>query len=194
MRSGQYGSTITAYDYYGITMMVFGALNTATLAANSIMENRILTANIRLCNAPIPSFFVHLPKVIASFIFGVICHTIVGVALHLLVGVNFGGNNAGYLWLLLIAVDLFAASFSVMLCCLLKSEETVNQLLSIIVTISCLLGGAFFSMKGFGSVMDIISGISPITWINSAAFQAIYDSNFSLLGYVIGGLLVLSMV
>ena len=46
---GTYGGVVTSFDYYAITMMIFGALNNATLAANSFMETRIVKANMRLC-------------------------------------------------------------------------------------------------------------------------------------------------
>jgi len=192
--NGTYGNVVTSYDYYGVSMLVFGALNNATLAANSFLESRIVKANMRLCTAPVPSFFIYFPKVIASFIFGVFCHTLTGLALHFIVGVDFGGNNAVFLWLLLLAVNFFAVSISVMLCCLLKNEETVNQILSSLVMIACLLGGAFFPLKGLGRIADAASNISPVMWINAAAFQAIYNDNLFLLSCVCAGLIALGML
>lgn len=55
---GTYGGVVTSFDYYAITMMIFGALNNATLAANSFMETRIVKANMRLCNAPVPDSYI----------------------------------------------------------------------------------------------------------------------------------------
>lgn len=191
---GSYGNTVTSYDYYGVVLLVFGALNNATLAANSFMETRIMKANMRLCNAPVPAFTIYFPKVLASFIFGVFCHTIDGLGLHFIAGVNFGGLDAIFLWLLLLGVDFFAASFSVMLCCVLRNEEVVNQLLSYFITLICLLGGVFFPVKGFGPIADIVGNISPVTWINAAAFGAIYDNSVSLLIIVCGALLCLSLL
>lgn len=191
---GSYGNTVTSYDYYGVVMLIFGALNNATLAANSFLEARIMKANMRLCNAPVPVFFIYFSKVLASFIFGAFCHTIAGLVLHFMVGVSYGGSNAVFLWFLLLAVDFFASSLSVMLCCILKNEEAVNQLLSNLVTLTCLLGGVFFPMKGLGRIVDAISNISPVTWINAAAFGTIYDNSLSLLGIVCAALLGLSLL
>lgn len=191
---GGYGNTVTSYDYYGIAIIVFGALNNATLGANSFMETRIRKANMRLCIAPIPGFSIYLPKVLASFFFGALCHTLTGLALYVIAGVNFGGSNVVFLWLLLLAVDFFAVSLGVMLCCFLKNEEAVNQILSNLVPIACLLGGAFFPLKGFGTILDVITNISPVTWIHAAAFGAIYDNSLSLLGIVCGVLIALSLL
>lgn len=191
---GTYGDSISSYDYYGITIMVFGALNTATLAANSFMETRILKANMRLCNAPMPSFHIYFPKVIASFVFGVVCQTLTAVVLHFTVGVDFGGKRALFLWLLLLAVNFFAASIGIMMCCLLKSEEAVNQLLSNLISLACLLGGAFFPLKGLGSFGAVVSNISPVTWVNAAAFEAIYDNQLFLLSYTCISLLAVALL
>lgn len=187
--SGSYGNTVTSYDYYGIAMLVFGILNNATLAANSFMEARIMKANMRLCSAPVPVFSIYFPKVLASFLFGAFCHTIAGLALFVMAGVNFGDSNALFLWLLLLAVDFFAASLGVMACCILKQEEAVNQILSNLVAITCLLGGAFFPVKGLGHIVETVSSISPVTWINAAAFRTVYDNSLSLLGIVCAALL-----
>ncbi|HMM06917.1 MAG TPA: ABC transporter permease [Clostridiales bacterium] len=189
---GIYGTEVTSFDYYAVTMLIFGALNNATLAANSFMEGRIVKANMRLCNAPIPDFFIFLPKVIASFLFGVVCHTIAAAALFLITGANFGGADAIFLWLLMLTVDLFAVCFSVMFCCILKNEETVNMILSTVVMLLCLLGGVFFPMKGMGRVVSAISNISPVTWISAAAFQTVYANRLLLLGCVCAGMLLLA--
>lgn len=191
---GIYGDVVTSYDYFGITMLVFGALNSATLAANSFMETRILKANMRLCSAPIASFSIYFPKIIATVVFGMLCHTLTAVALHIIVGVNFGGINALFLWVLLLAISFFAAVMGVMLCCILKNEETVNQFLSNLVSLICLFGGTFFSLKGFGFWGNLISNISPVTWVNAAAFGAIYDHKLTILGYTCTGLVIASLL
>lgn len=191
---GSYGNAVTSYDYYGVSMLIFGALNNAALAANSFMENRIRKANLRLCNAPVPAFSIYFPKVLASFLFGAFCHTITGLGLSVIAGVNFGGSNTVFLWFLLLAVDFFAASLSVMLCCILKHEEAVNQLLTNLVTVTCLMGGAFFPIKGFGPMADAVSNVSPVTWIIAAAFSGIYDNRLSLLGVVCAALVGFSLL
>ena len=79
-------------------------------------------------------------------------------------------------------MEFFAVCFSIMLCCILKHEETVNMILSTAVAILCLLGGSFFPLKGLGRTVSLISNLSPVTWISNAAFRAIYDGNMLTLG------------
>lgn len=189
---GLYGSAVTSFDYYAVTMLIFGALNNSTVAANSFMESRIVKANMRLCSAPIPDFYIYLPKIFASFLFGGVCQTATAVVLALLTGTNFGGQHLAFLWLLLMAVNFFAVSVSILMCCIVKNEETVNMLLSTIVMLLCMLGGGFFPMRGLGSVVGILHNLSPVAWIGTAAFRAAYDGSLTLLGQVAGVLLLVS--
>lgn len=194
MTKANYGSVVTSYDFYGISMLVFCALNNATLAANSFMESRMVKANMRLCIAPVPSFFIYFPKIIASFIYSILCQTVTGFALFFIIGVNFGGSQAIALWFLMLCVNFFAMSLGVMLCCMLKTEEVVNQLISVIMMLVCLLGGTFFPIKGLGQVIYIISTLSPVTWMNAAAFNTIYGDGLFLLGCICAGLFALSLL
>ncbi|AMP21104.1 hypothetical protein AZF37_07990 [endosymbiont 'TC1' of Trimyema compressum] len=148
---GLYGEAFTSFNYYCLTMFVFAALQNSTVAANSFMEDRIVKANMRLCTAPVPNFFIYFSKILASFLFGVFCHTIVGLFFFIIVGVNLGnGLTIFYLWLLLCALELFAVSFAILFCYLLKNEKVVNQIQSNAVMIVCLLGSVFFPIDSLG--------------------------------------------
>lgn len=192
---GAYGGGVSSYDYYALTMLVFGALNNATVAANSFMEGRIVKANMRLCTAPLPDSFIYLPKIVASTAFGLACTSATMLLLALAAGANLGSMAAfGGLWLLLAAVNLFAVCLGILCCCLLKVEETVNMLLSTLVMALCVLGGGFFPVKGLGAVARTISGLSPVAWLNGAGFQLVYDGRPDLMMAVCGGMLGLSLL
>ena len=181
LAKGSYSDNITSYDFYGITTMIYSALNAATLAANSFMEKDIKGPNMRLIYAPVPSFAIYFPKIIATVIFTTVCYTAVALLLRVTVHVNFGETNTIYLWLLMILVEIFAASFSVMLCCVLKTEAAVNQILSFAITLMTLLGGVFFPVDGLGKTVTAVSNLSPVKWVALSAFQIIYDGKFTLL-------------
>lgn len=178
--SGTYGEVVTSYDYFSITMMIYGALNAATFSANSFMEKRIESANMRIIYAPIRAFYIHFSKVLATFIFTCVCYTIVGVVLYVLLGVNFGGAFTLHVWFLIMLVDFFAACIGVLMCCIFKSEEATNQIISNVIALLAILGGLFFPINGFGKAMEMISNILPVKWVITALFQLIYDHNFTL--------------
>lgn len=181
LAQGSYSDNITSYDFYAITTMIYSALNAATLAANSFMEKDIKGPNMRLIYAPVPTFVIYFSKIIATVIFTTVCYTAVTLLLNLTVHANFGGTNAIYLWILMVLIELFGASFSVMLCCVLKTEEAVNQIVSFGITLMTLLGGVFFPIDGLGKAVVAVSNLSPVKWVAEAAFEIIYDGNFTLL-------------
>ncbi len=179
LSSGKYGNTITSYDYYGITMMIYIIFNTSTIAANSFMEERIKKGNMRIIYSPVPKAYIYLSKMAASFVFSSACHLFVIMLLHVLLKVHFGGSNTGFTLSILIMFEAFASILGVLCCCIFKSENTSNQILSMVINISALLGGLFFRLDGFGSIVEKISYLSPVKWIVINMFKIIYDHDFS---------------
>jgi len=180
LASSSFGETVSAYDYYGITMMLFIVLNTATISANSFMEERIKRGNMRIIYSPVNPFFIPFSKIVASFVFATACHTAVGLALHFCVGVNYGGADFAYIWLLMLFTEFFASGLGVTVCCALRSENVTNQILSLVIALLAVLGGLFFRLDGLSPAVERISGISPAKWVSSAAFRVIYDHDFAL--------------
>ncbi|TCK92643.1 ABC-2 type transport system permease protein [Natranaerovirga hydrolytica] len=179
LMSGSYGDTVTSYDYYGITIIVYSVFNTAMTAANSFMEERIKKGNMRIIYVPIPKMYVYLSKIMASFAFSFLWHLGVMWVLGAMWHVNYGGSAMGYLIIILFVLELFAAILGVLFCCIFKSEHIANQLLSIVITVFAMLGGLFFRIGGLGEVFQKISDLSPLKWVTAYIFQIIYDGNLS---------------
>ncbi|GIN91695.1 transport permease protein [Siminovitchia terrae] len=191
LSSGNYGDSITSYDYYGITMMIYIVFNTSTIAANSFMEERIKKGNMRIIYSPVPKSYIYLSKITASFVFSSVCHLFVIMLLHVLLKIHLGGSNTGFTLSILIMFEAFASVLGVLCCCIFKSENTSNQILSMVINISALLGGLFFRMDGFGSSIEKISYLSPVKWIVINMFKIIYDNDFSY--YLPTALILLSL-
>jgi ABC-2 type transport system permease protein len=179
LSSGNYGSSVTSYDFYGISMMIFVIFNTSTIASNSFMEERIKKGNMRIIYSPVPSGFIYVSKILATFVFSSIGHLAVMLILHLLLKVNYGGSNFGFILIIFLLFEFFSSTLGILLCCIFKSENSANQLLSIIINISALLGGLFFRLDGLGDKVEKISYISPVKWIINDIFKIIYANDFS---------------
>lgn len=65
LNSGAYGNEVSSYDYYGVAMILYIVLNTATLSANGFMEERIKKGNMRLIYSPLPKSYIYLSKILA---------------------------------------------------------------------------------------------------------------------------------
>lgn len=179
LSSGNYGSIVTSYDYYGVSMMIYIIFNTSTIASNSFMEERIKQGNMRIIYSPVPKGFIYLSKIAATFVFSFLCHLLVMLLLYFTLKVNFGGNNAFFIIIILLLFEIFASILGVMFCCIFKSENTTNQLLSIVINISAILGGLFFRLNGYGKTVEKICYLSPVKWIVNDIFKIIYDGDFS---------------
>jgi len=192
LSSSDWGKSVTAYDYYGITMMIYAALNTATISANSFMEERIKGGNLRIIHAPVGPFAIHFSKVIASFAFGTVCHLTTGMALHFAAGVHYGTTGLAGALAIIVLLEFFASALGVLLCCVFRSESAANQILSLVITLLAILGGLFFRVDGLGSSAERLSGFFPVKWVCTALFALVWDNDPSLLAPATAILLVAS--
>ena len=47
---------------------------------------------------------------------------------------------------------------------MLHSEESASTILSLAISVLCILGGTFFSLDGMGPALALVSKISPVKW------------------------------
>jgi len=193
LTSGSYSGLVTSYDYYGVALMIFAIFNAATFSANSIMEQRIKSPNMRIVYSPVRPFYIHFSKVLASFVFCTAAYSLVAVLLHISVGINYGGENSWAIFGIMLAGIFFFSSLGVTVCCLLKNEGITNNILSTLFALFAVLGGLFFPVGGLGKAVTAISWLSPAKWILITCFRVIYDGDFSLLLPLIGGFTLLSV-
>ncbi|SHL69754.1 ABC-2 type transport system permease protein [Anaerocolumna jejuensis DSM 15929] len=174
--SGNYAQGKVSYQYYLVSMMVFGMLNGAMTASNCFMERDIKKANLRIIYSPVGSFPIYFSKIAASFIFDYLLHVLVIAVLCPFLSVSIGANP-GYFILLMAPVEFAAAALGIFFCCIFHSEEASSTLLSTVVSLLCVLGGTFFSLDGLGSTIAFLSKISPVRWLNEAFFTLSCDNS-----------------
>lgn len=172
-----YGGGFSSFDYYGITLMIYAAVNSGMTAANAFMEERIKHPNMRIIYAPGSLKNLYLSKIIASFLFSLVFHLFDMILLCLVLPITI--RHPLFLFLLGGLSELFFVILGVLLCCIIKSEAMTNQLQSIVVNLLALLGGALFSLDSYGSLLRSISMLSPVKWIIKSAFELIYDQSFT---------------
>ncbi|CCC86191.1 putative pleiotropic drug resistance protein 7 (plasmid) [Paenibacillus polymyxa M1] len=190
------GSDVTAYDYYGVTILIYSALNVSMTAANSFMDQNVKRSNLRILYAPIPKSFIYLSKTVATFLFTGLCSIALVALLQLVFNIRLGGTSAVYTAVVLLCFDLFSSALGVLFCCLFKGEELTNKILSIINSVLAILGGLFFQLDGLGRTAEVLSFFSPVKWVVETVLRIVYDGDFSLflptlLSFVIASLLLL---
>lgn len=174
---GDYADSNTAYQYYTVSLIIYGMLNGAMTASNCFMERDIKRANLRIIYSPAGGFSVYFSKMTASFLFNYILHSLLLVILCPLLHVSLGSSPVFFL-LLMAPVEFASAALGIFFCCVFRCEETTSTLLSTVISLLCVLGGTFFSLDGMGSVMAFATKISPVKWLNEAFFTLSCDNSY----------------
>lgn len=190
---GDYADIKDAYQYYTVSLVIFGMINGAMTASNCFMERDIKRPNLRIIYSPVGSFPIYFSKILSSFVFDYILHLLLLVILCPLLHVTLGSNPV-YFILLMIPVEFAAAALGIFFCCVFKCEETTSSLLSTVVGILSFLGGTFFSLDGMGSVIASVSRLSPVKWLNDAFFALACDNSLAYFWPVFLGGTVLSVL
>lgn len=178
LTEGMYGGEFSSYDYYGVTMMIFSVLNSATFSANCFLEERVKNPNMRIIYSPVPSLFIPLAKIMGTFIFTTVCYTLTGVILSILFGANYGmGVAAIQVWGLFLVLNFFCCCLGVLVCCIFKDEGVANQLISLISALIAIASGLFFPLSSISKQIQKFSEILPLTRVTDTIFQLIYDDH-----------------
>lgn len=191
LSSGRYAHSKNAFEYYAVTLLVYGMLSGAMTASNCFMERDIKKPNLRIIYSPAGSFPIYFSKILSSFLFDYILHLLLILALCPLLHVTLGSRPLFFI-LLMAPIEFGAAALGVFFCCIFHSEETTSMLLSTTVSLLCMLGGSFFSLDGLGGTLAFVSGLSPVKWLNNAFFSIACDNSLAYFGPVFAGATLIS--
>ena len=180
---GSFADIRDAFQYYAVTLVIYGMLNGAMTASNCFMERDIKRPNLRIIYSPVGSFPIYFSKILSSFLFDYILHLLLLAILCPLLHVTLGSRPIFFI-LLMIPIEFASAALGIFFCCVFHCEETTSMLLSTVISILCVLGGSFFSLDGMGSVLALASRVSPVKWIDDAFFALACDNNLSYFGPV----------
>ena len=191
--SGNYADSKYSYQYYAVSLLVYGMLNGAMTASNCFMERDIKRPNLRILFSPVGSFPIYFSKILSSFVFDYSLHLLLLIILCPLLHVTLG-NQPVFFILLMAPVEFAAAALGIFFCCIFHCEETTSTLLSTVISLLCVLGGTFFSLDGMGSVLAMASRLSPVKWLNDAFFALSCDNSLGYFWPVCIGASVISML
>lgn len=188
-----YARLSDAYQYYTITLLVYGMFSGAMTATNCFMERDIKKPNLRIIYSPAGASAIWLSKMLASFIFDYVLHALLVIPCVFLLGVTIGTQPLVFI-LLMIPVELLGTALGTFGCCVLHSEEFASTVLSLVVSLLCVLGGSFFAPDALGGPIAALSHLSPVRWVNDAFFAVACDNDFSLFWPVFAGSLVVVVI
>lgn len=193
LSGGNYASSKDAYQYYTVTLLIYGMLNGAMTASNCFMERDIKRPNLRIIYSPSGSFQIYFSKILSSFVFDYSLHLLLLAVLCPILNVTLSSRPVFFL-LLMAPVEFAASALGIFFCCIFHCEETTSTLLSTAISLLCVLGGSFFSLDGMGSALSFITKLSPVKWLNDAFFAISSDGSLTFFWPVFIGATILSIL
>ncbi|AMB94362.1 ABC transporter permease [Aerococcus sanguinicola] len=185
---------LTAYDYYGVTMMIYLSMATVIILPELLFGHQVKYANYRIVYSPIARYKVYLSKLIVA-----IAVSYVILASYILIfntsgWVNYGGRHVFDILLLDLSLVTFSVTYGGAFCLLLKSEDLATKILNLVINLFAMLSGLFFPMSIFGKRISQIANLSPIGQVMESFFEIIYDNNNHSLSTTMMILLLASLI
>ena len=191
LTGGNYADTKDAYQYYTVSLLIYGILNGAMTASNCFMERDIKRPNLRIIYSPAGSFSIYSSKILSSFVFDYSLHLLLLAILCPLLNVTLGSQPVFFI-LLMAPIEFATAALGIFFCCVFHCEETTSTLLSTVVSLLCVLGGTFFSLDGMGGALAFATRLSPVKWLNDAFFAISCDNSMGYFWPIFVGASVVS--
>ena len=170
---------ITSYYYYAmVTIPLCTFLNSVSLIYIAREESNYKCGE-RFMIAPIGKITIVLSKIIPSTISMCIFNVILIVICKFLVKVNFNGRFLEII-LLLVVLAFMSCAIGTFIGLCTKDFMAIKNVISTPILIMGVLGGSFFPIGSLGKVMEIISYISPLTWVNKGIFIMLNDNSIKI--------------
>lgn len=181
--SGENG--ITSYYYYSMVTIPFCTFMGAVTFIYVAKEESLHKCGERFIIAPISKTAIVLSKIIPATITIAAYNVLLLVICKFIFKVDFRGRFLEVL-ILLMVLGFTAAAMGTFIGLCSKDFMSVKNVVSTPILIMALLGGSFFPIGSLGKVFEMISYISPLTWVNRGIFMMLNDSRFDIyLGSVI---------
>ena len=174
--SGRFTGSLSSFDYFGLTVMIYFQLTMGTMASNMIMEENVKLPNMRIAYSLENERYIYYSKIAALMICDAAAILIYMLILRSFFGVDYGSNMAAVFAAYLI-LGFFSVCLGVFLCIFLRDESSCNNILGVVQLVLCMLGGIFFPVSVLGKAGVILSDLSIVKWINYGIGSYVYGSD-----------------
>jgi ABC-2 type transport system permease protein len=177
-RSLQAAKEPGSMDYYAMAMTTMIALYGAVYASTLIRGERVRNTALRLAAAPVKKGEIFLGKILGCLVMNVLCLLAVVGFSHFAFKANWG-DHVGIVLLVLLTEVFLAVSFGLGISYITKTGEAARTVVMIVIQISSFFGGAYFKIENPTGIMNIITKLSPLSWMNNAITKIIYANDFT---------------
>ncbi|MBB6715249.1 ABC transporter permease [Clostridium gasigenes] len=189
--SGEDG--ITSYYYYSVVTIPFCIFLESVTLVYVTREESMYKCGERFIIAPISKAAIVLSKIIPSTISIMIYNFILMGICKFLFKVDYCGKFF-HLYILFSIVAFMSCAIGTFVGVSTKDFMQIKNFISTPILIMAMLGGSFFPIGSLGRTIEIISYISPLTWINRGIFLMINDNNIKVYFVAVGITLALGII
>ncbi len=169
-------SYMTSFDYYGVAEITLMIMYLAMIPLSDMFRDRQTGIRNRMKMAGISDIKYYTASLLAYLMVSVIAYIPSFIVTIVAFDVNWGGSKLGaYIYLMLFAA--FNLLLGMFLSVFLKTRGKVDLIIAVIILpVLSFLGGSYAPM-GYTveTVMDRITLISPLRWVNLGFFASIYN-------------------
>lgn len=177
--SDMYQSNIvSSYDFYGITMIFYLILQSATITPTVFMEARTKKGNLRIAYSPITRVQIYTSKILTVLAVLTVSFLIHTVFLGMTGIVNFGGANMPAVMGLLFLILVFMVSLGGAVSTIVKNEDLSNKIIGIAVNCFAIISGIFFPVEMLGEFAGNVAKVTPVKMTLNKIFEIVYDNSF----------------
>ena len=189
------GSKPRAMDYYAITMLTLIMMYASMSGISTITEERRDKTLFRIFGAPVRNSQILVAKVTGTVIATILQALILFIFDSVFLKVQWGSNLLP-IFIIILAQIIMMVSVGVGSAYLFKNPTSGMSLLQSLIPILVFLGGGYVNLEllGVGGLLEKITYISPVRWINKTLLQIIYANDYSTFGTTIMICLIIAVV
>lgn len=173
------GNGVTSFYYYTLVSIPFCTFLVSVTMIYVAREESNFKCGERFIIAPVSKTAIVLSKIAPSTLATTFYNCILLLICKFIFKVGYCGKFLEIL-LLLFVLAFMSCAIGTFIGIGTKDFMTIKNLVSTPILIMGLLGGAFFPVASLGKNIEIISYISPLTWVNKGIFNMINDGSMKI--------------
>lgn len=170
---------ITSYYYYTMVTIPFCTFLLSITLIYIAREESEAKCGERFIIAPIDKGAIVLSKIVPATIVSAIYNFVLLVICNFIFKVDFKGRFIEIL-ILFIILGFMSSAIGTFIGLGIKDFMAIKNIVSTPILIMAILGGSFFPIGSLGGIIEMVSYISPLTWINKGIFMMLNDNNLNI--------------
>lgn len=166
---------MTSVDYYSVVVLTMIMTYGVIYAIYSIKEEKDNMTYFRIIASPVTTTDYFFGKLLANVTLVLLYMVPVLLYGQLVLRANWQ-NSLAFTLLLLLSYSIMISAFGMAIGTLVKNTEFADNILQrVFIPIMAFLGGSYVNLENFANpILERLSLISPIRWVNTAIFNHMY--------------------